>query len=236
MPRKNSSTTIKSEKPVVEKTDKSKKSKKDVVSTVEVPKEELIEEDVSDVEAAVDAIVDSAVEAGADAEAGDSKNSSESVVDSFDEVIKLIDDEIETLRSSQTKSTGIKFLRSLNKRLKALKSKTTKAIKHRKSTRKPSANTNSGFLKPVQISKEMAKFTGWDPTLSRSRVDVTKHICKYIKDNDLQNPKDRREILADDKLKKLLAYDPKKDDKLTYYKIQSYLKPHFTALPKPVEA
>jgi chromatin remodeling complex protein RSC6 len=236
MPRKNSSTTTKSEKPVVEKADKSKKSKKDVV--VEVPKEELIEEDISDVEAAaVDAIVDSSAVDGADIEGSDSKNTSESVVDSFDEIIKLIDDEIETLRTSQSKSTGVKFLRSLNKRLKTLKSKTTKAIKQRKTTRKPTTNTNSGFLKPVQISKEMAKFTGWDPALSRSRVDVTKHICKYIKDNDLQNPKDRREILADDKLKKLLAYDPKKDDKpLTYYKIQSYLKPHFTALPKAVEA
>lgn len=228
MPRKSSSnaTTTKTEK-------SSKKSKKDDSSKeeaviIETPKEEILEEEVDAVEGDVGAdaegssdVVDGAVEVG-------DKTVGETVVDAFDEIIKLVDDEIEALRTATTKSTGVKFLRSINKRLKLLKTKATKAIKTRKSTRKTSTNTNSGFLKPVQISKEMSKFTGWDQA-PRSRVDVTKYICKYIKDNDLQNPKDRREILADDKLKKLLAYDPKKDDKpLTYYKIQTYLKPHFT--------
>jgi chromatin remodeling complex protein RSC6 len=220
MPRKSSTTKT-------EKT--SKKSKNDSVKeeetvVIETPREELIEEEVEHVESTVE------VEAPVGEETTPDKPVD--VVDSFDELIKLVDDEIESIRTSQNKNTGVKFLRTLNKRLKLLKNKTSKAIKSRKSTRKPSNNTNSGFLKPVQISKEMSKFTGWESNFPRSRVDVTKFICKYIKDNELQNPKDRREILADDKLKKLLNYDPKKDDKpLTYYKIQSYLKPHFT----PVE-
>jgi chromatin remodeling complex protein RSC6 len=100
-------------------------------------------------------------------------------------------------------------------------------MKHRvKSTRKN--NTNSGFLKPVKISKEMAKFTGWEANELRSRVDVTKMICDYIKKNNLQNPSDRRQIMADTKLSKLLNYDSKKDtEPLTYYRIQSFMKPHF---------
>ena len=102
-------------------------------------------------------------------------------------------------------------------------------IKQRNTTnKKVSNNSNSGFLKPVQISKEMAKFTGWDASQLKSRVDVTKFLCNYIKENDLQNPKDRRQILADSKLSKLLKYDSKKEtNPLTYFRIQSCLKEHF---------
>ena len=89
-------------------------------------------------------------------------------------------------------------------------------------------NQNSGFLKPVKISKEMAKFTGWKSSDLKSRVQVTKYICDYIKKHDLQNPEDRREIVPDAKLRKLLDFDPKKSDQpLRYYSLQTYLKPHF---------
>jgi chromatin remodeling complex protein RSC6 len=79
----------------------------------------------------------------------------------------------------------------------------------------------------------MAKFTGWNHDELKSRVDVTKYICKYIRDNNLQNPEDRRQIIADKKLAKLLDFNPEKDDKpLTYYRIQTYMKKHFTNPPK----
>ena len=157
------------------------------------------------------------------------KKSPDTIDEHFDELIKMIDLEVEGLRSGQTKTLGVKFLRGLNKQLKTLKTKTSRAVKVKgKTVRKTNNSTNSGFLKPVKISKEMGKFAGWAPTETHSRVDVTKFICKYIKDNNLQNPSDRRQILADSKLCKLLNYDPKTDDKpLTYYRIQSYIKPHF---------
>jgi upstream activation factor subunit UAF30 len=91
---------------------------------------------------------------------------------------------------------------------------------------KKRTNVNSGFLKQVSISKEMAKFIGCDAGELKSRVDVTKAICAYIKGNNLQNPKDRREILPDSKLKKLLRIE-KGEEPLTYYRVQSKLKPHF---------
>ena len=92
---------------------------------------------------------------------------------------------------------------------------------------KKRSNVNSGFLKQVAISKEMAKFIGCSSSELKSRVDVTKHICAYIKENNLQNPKDKREILPDAKLKKLLRVE-KGDAPLTYYRVQSKLKPHFS--------
>jgi upstream activation factor subunit UAF30 len=153
--------------------------------------------------------------------------SRESVTEDFDELVAVIDQEINRLRESQGKTKGVKFLRSLNKRVKTLRGHTTRVMKQKHKTKRKN-NTNSGFLKPVQISGEMAKFTGWNPDEPRSRVDVTKYICDYIKEHDLQNPSDRRQILADKKLTKLLGCD-KAEEPLTYYRIQTYMKKHFNS-------
>jgi chromatin remodeling complex protein RSC6 len=151
----------------------------------------------------------------------------ETVVESFDDLVNLVESEIVRLRETQNKAKGVKFLRSLNKRIKSLRGQTTRVMKQRHRTNRKN-NNNSGFLKPVKISSDMAKFTGWDAADLHSRVDVTKFICNYIRENDLQNPSDRRQIIADSKLSKLLKYDAKKAaDPLTYYRIQSYMKDHF---------
>ena len=154
----------------------------------------------------------------------------ESVVSSFDEVIQMVETEIASLRDSSTKAKGVKFLRSLNKRLKTLKTQVSR-IKQRSSTKMVSStntNTNSGFLKPVKISSDMAKFTGWNPDGLKSRVDVTKFLCNYIRENNLQNPTDKRQIVPDAKLSKLIKYDSKKESEpLRYYSLQKFLKPHF---------
>jgi chromatin remodeling complex protein RSC6 len=154
----------------------------------------------------------------------------ESVVSSFDEVIQMVETEIASLRDSSTKAKGVKFLRTLNKRLKTLKTQVSR-IKQRSSTKMVSStntNTNSGFLKPVKISSDMAKFTGWNPDELKSRVDVTKFLCNYIRENNLQNPTDKRQIVPDAKLSKLIKYDSKKESEpLRYYSLQKFLKPHF---------
>ena len=82
-------------------------------------------------------------------------------------------------------------------------------------------------MKPVSLSKEMCKFTGWEKDCPKSRVDVTKFICKYIREKELQNPSDRRIILPDDKLKKLLSIDGSESDPLTYYSLQKKIQHHF---------
>ena len=146
----------------------------------------------------------------------------ESITAWFDKTIADVEREIKTLR--QSKCPGGKFLKSLNKTLKGLK---TKSIRVMGKKPKKRSNVNSGFLKQVAISKEMAKFIGCSSTELKSRVDVTKHICAYIKENNLQNPDDKREILPDAKLKKLLRVQ-KGDAPLTYYRVQSKLKPHFS--------
>ena len=220
-----SSTIDTADNKVVKKsTKKTSNIKADVIKPVE---EEVVEEEV--VEEAVDEVTDEVTE---DSPINSTKKriiiNKETIMNSFDEITKMIEDEIVNLRDNQTKSKGIKFLRSLNKKIKTLKTYSFRTIKTRNTSEKKISNNNSGFLKPVKISSEMAKFTGWNTNELKSRVDVTKFLCNYIKENNLQNPNDKRQIIADNKLCKLLDYDPKKiKDPLTYYRIQSYIKPHF---------
>ena len=153
----------------------------------------------------------------------------DSVMTIFDELISAIEKEVEVLRDSSNKSKGIKFLRTHGKKLKTLKAQAARIISKRiPGQRKTGTNTSSGFLKPVPISKEMSKFTGWDIKDPKSRVDVTKFLCNYIRQNKLQNEKDKRQILPDTKLCKLLNFDPKTSSQpLTYFHLQSLLKAHF---------
>ena len=154
----------------------------------------------------------------------------ESVEQEFDELLVLVDKEIDSIRESSNKCKGVKFLKTLNKRLKTLRSHTLRVTKQKQTTRR-TGNNNSGLLKPVRISKELAEFTGWDVNQPKSRVDVTKYICNYIKEKDLQNPEDRRQILVDKdrKLKNVLKYTDK-EKPLTYFRLQSCLKTHFSKL------
>ena len=150
----------------------------------------------------------------------------ESVMTEFAELVNVLEAEVSRLRDSTDKNSGVKFLRGVTRRIKALQTSTARVVKQKQ----PSArkNNNSGFLKPVQISESIAKFTGLPADQLHSRVEVTKHLCQYIKEKNLQNPADKRQIVADPALSKILGYDAKKDDKpLTYYRIQSYIKPHF---------
>ena len=151
----------------------------------------------------------------------------DSVLAELDAVLESIDTEITSIREGNSKNKGIKVLRSIAKKIKVAKAHAARVMKQKKRTARK-GNQNSGFLKPVKISKEMAKFTGWKSSDLKSRVQVTKYICDYIKKHDLQNPEDRREIVPDAKLRKLLDFDPKKSEQpLRYYSLQTYLKPHF---------
>ncbi len=62
----------------------------------------------------------------------------------------------------------------------------------------------SGLQRPVTPSKELAAITG-SAALPRSQV-VSK-IWDHIKKNNLQDPKNKREIVADDKLRAIFGKD-----------------------------
>lgn len=83
----------------------------------------------------------------------------------------------------------------------------------------------SGFVKPARISDELAAFLGKESGTEMSRTDVSKEINAYIVKHKLKNAQNGRIIHPDAKLTKLLKVQ--KDDELTFFNLQRYMKPHF---------
>jgi len=65
-------------------------------------------------------------------------------------------------------------------------------------TKKTPRKPNAAFMKPLTPSAELAEIVGSRPL---PRTEVTSALWKYIKKNDLQDPKNKRNINADAKLK-----------------------------------
>lgn len=57
---------------------------------------------------------------------------------------------------------------------------------------------NAALSKPLTLSPELEAVVGKGPM---PRTEVVKQLWVYIKKNNLQNPKNKRNILSDDKLK-----------------------------------
>ena len=62
--------------------------------------------------------------------------------------------------------------------------------------------SNSAFMKPLKVSDELAAVVGKGPL---PRSEVVKKLWVYIKKNDLQDAKNRRNINADENLKKVFG-------------------------------
>ena len=83
----------------------------------------------------------------------------------------------------------------------------------------------SGIAKPTKISAELAKFLSVEPSALMARTEVIKQIASYIKEHKLENAENRREIVPDKALGRLLGAS--KNDKVTYFNLQRYMKRHF---------
>ncbi len=79
----------------------------------------------------------------------------------------------------------------------------------------------TGIHAPVQPSKELGAVVG-DDRLPRS--EVISKVWAYIKAKDLQNPENKREILADENLKKVFG-----KDKVTMFEMNKYISAHVKA-------
>ena len=71
---------------------------------------------------------------------------------------------------------------------------------------------------PLQPSPELAAVVGAGPL---PRGEVVSKVWEYIKSNKLQNPDNGREILADDKLRKVFG-----KDKVTMFEMNKHLAQH----------
>lgn len=68
----------------------------------------------------------------------------------------------------------------------------------KKTARKP----NAAFMKPMTPDEALAAVVG---KKAIPRTEITKKLWEYIKKNNLQNPANKREIMADDKLKPIFG-------------------------------
>lgn len=75
-----------------------------------------------------------------------------------------------------------------------------------------------GLARPVTPSPELAAVVGSDPL---PRSEVVSKVWAHIRKHNLQNPANKREILADDKLKKVFG-----KDSCTMFEMNKHLSAH----------
>ena len=142
-------------------------------------------------------------------------------------------DEFTTLKSQLGEAMAlIKTLTSavvaLERRVARDKKVVDKKMKGKvKKIRDPNAPP-TGFQKPIDITPELSVFMGTPVGQKVARTAVTKQITAYCKEHGLQNPEDKRILLPDKVLLKLLTYNPKKmTEPLTFFNLQKYVKHHY---------
>ena len=91
----------------------------------------------------------------------------------------------------------------------------TSAPKKASAKKKPAV---SAFNKPLHPSKELGAVVGSDPL---PRTEVVSKIWTYIKRHKLQNPANKREILADEKLKAVFG-----KNKVSMFEMNKLLAKH----------
>jgi upstream activation factor subunit UAF30 len=78
---------------------------------------------------------------------------------------------------------------------------------------------DSGFHKPLQPSQELAAVVGAVPL---PRPEVVSKVWEYIKKHKLQNPQNKREIMADEKLQAVFGGR----NKVSMFEMNKYLAQH----------
>lgn len=138
-------------------------------------------------------------------------------VDKFELVLAILN---KTLTETKEAIALVKTLQKENKSIK----KVSKRSKKEKGDETKSTRPASGFAKPTKLSDALCTFLGVPTGTEMSRTDVTRVLNQYIKTNSLQDTKDKRTIVPDEKLKSILDST---DGKLTYFTLQKHIKHHF---------
>jgi chromatin remodeling complex protein RSC6 len=126
-------------------------------------------------------------------------------------------------------STFRSQITTLQQQLRVLERQVTKEAKYAKKIAEKHKNRGnrkpSGFARPTKISQELCGFMGREKGAEVARTEVTQFIIKYISEKNLQNPENRKIIIPDDSLIKLLGV--KEEDEVTYFNIQKFMNRHF---------
>jgi upstream activation factor subunit UAF30 len=91
--------------------------------------------------------------------------------------------------------------------------------KQKKAAPESSGGKANALQKALQPSEELAAVVGGPTPLSRS--EAVSKVWDYIRARNLQNPENRREVLADDALRKVFG-----KDKATMFEMNKHLARH----------
>lgn len=141
------------------------------------------------------------------------------VVSTFDELVSKVNSFASLLKETQV------LLKALSKEYDRMKKTVEKTERKRANAR---TNPN-GFAKPAKITDEMHEFLGVPKGTEISRTDVTRRVNAYIKEHNLYNPTNKRIILPDAKLRKILGAAP--DQEVTFFNLQRFLSASFVKKP-----
>ena len=136
-------------------------------------------------------------------------------------VLSTIIDKVNTL------SSAIKDIQANLKVLSKEYDKQQKIIEKAQKKRQNAKNSPSGFAKPNKISDELCDFIGVPHGTEKSRTDITRLINAYVKEHNLNKPENKRFILPDTKLKKILNVGD--SEEINYFILQKLISHHFPA-------
>ena len=103
---------------------------------------------------------------------------------------------------------------------KPAKPATKAAPKTKDAATPPAKKVNAALAKPLKPSSELAAVVGKDPL---PRTEVVSKVWEYIRKHNLQNPENKREILADAKLKAVFG-----KDKATMFEMNKLFSAHLS--------
>jgi hypothetical protein len=138
-----------------------------------------------------------------------------------DNVLSNIIDKVNSL------SAYIKDIQTSLKVLSKEYDRQQKIIEKAQKKRQNAKNSPSGFAKPNKISDELCDFIGVPHGTEKSRTDITRFINAYVKEHNLNKPENKRFILPDAKLKKILNVGD--SDEINYFILQKLISHHFPA-------
>lgn len=193
-----------------------KNTKVKSVDTTKVVKEEKVVVPKV-VEPVVEPVAEPVVEHVVDSPVSNGSEQGSQSVDGHAQVVDVLSGVLTQLRSLITVVKGLQ-----KEHLKMQKVQAKKAQKKANGTPRPP----SGFAKPSLLSDELCTFLGLPSGSSLSRTEVTSKVNQYIKEHNLQNKEDKRKIIPDQKLSKVLSMTP--DDQVTYFNLQKFMKHHYS--------
>lgn len=148
------------------------------------------------------------------------------VNDTIAELVKTLTEEKKHF--DEVLKNTLSTLKNLQRDVKKMKPKKRQPS----TTTDPEQKRTSGLDKPVLVSQELRELLGIEDR-EYPRSEVNSKVTAYIKENNLQNPENKREMVLDTTDPGLKLRDVLKPDQpLTFFNIQRYLKVHLSKPPE----